>query len=173
MEELPDLDRLSHADKDDLPRALFAEVKALTAQVDALTAKEADLEGRLAKNSRNSGKPPSSDVFRPNARRSGCELVGNVVLVGDVVLADEYIFDVRLHRGWTLEFHFSLVRFRGWIGEWSRRGYPDSTGGAEFSQDVGMGASICIRAAGGRQQSWSSSAAFGEPCGYAQGVLPH
>ena len=45
MEELPDLDRLSVAAKDDLIRALFAQVKALTAQVEALTAKVADLEG--------------------------------------------------------------------------------------------------------------------------------
>jgi transposase len=68
MEELPDLDRLSHADKDDLIRALFAQVRALTAQVEALTAKVADLEGRLAKNSRNSSKPPSSDGFRPKPK---------------------------------------------------------------------------------------------------------
>ncbi len=68
MEELPDLDRLSHADKDDLIRALFAQVKALTAQVEALTARVADLEGRLAKNSCNYSKPPSSDWFRPKPK---------------------------------------------------------------------------------------------------------
>lgn len=54
METLPDLDRLSVAEKDDLIRALFAQVAALTARV-------AELEGRLAQNSRNSSKPPSSD----------------------------------------------------------------------------------------------------------------
>jgi transposase len=68
MEELPDLDRLSVAAKDDLIRALFAQVKALTAQVEILTARVADLEGRLAKNSRNSSKPPSSDGFRPKPK---------------------------------------------------------------------------------------------------------
>ena len=69
MDELPDLDRLSHAEKDDLIRALFAQVKALTAQVEALTAKVAELEGRLAKNSRNSSKPPSSDgLNRPKPK---------------------------------------------------------------------------------------------------------
>jgi transposase len=68
MEELPDLDRLSHAVKDDLIRALFAQVKAQAAQVEALTAKVAELEGRLAKNSRNSSKPPSSDGFRPKPK---------------------------------------------------------------------------------------------------------
>ena len=68
MEELPDLDRLSHAEKNDLIRALFAQVKALTAQVEALSAKVADLEGRLAKNSRNSSKPPSLDGFKPKPK---------------------------------------------------------------------------------------------------------
>jgi transposase len=61
MEALPNLDCLSVADKDELIRALFAQVTALSAQVAALTAKVAELEGRLAQNSRNSSKPPSSD----------------------------------------------------------------------------------------------------------------
>ena len=62
MKTLPDLDRLSHADKDELIRALFAQVTFLTdqvatltaqvAQVEILTAKVAELEGRLALNSR-------------------------------------------------------------------------------------------------------------------------
>ncbi len=69
MEELPNLDRLSHAAKDELIRALFAQMKALTAQVEALTSKVAELEGRLAKNSRNSSKPPSSDgLNRPKPK---------------------------------------------------------------------------------------------------------
>ncbi len=54
MEALPNLDCLSVAEKDELIRALFAQVSALTAKV-------AELEGRLAQNSRNSSKPPSSD----------------------------------------------------------------------------------------------------------------
>ena len=54
MDELPDLDRLSVAEKDNLIRALFAQVAALTKRVETLTAKVAELEGRLALNSRNS-----------------------------------------------------------------------------------------------------------------------
>jgi transposase len=56
MAPLPDLDRLSVAEKDDLIRLLFARVQELTAKV-------AELEGRLALNSRNSSKPPSSEGY--------------------------------------------------------------------------------------------------------------
>jgi len=61
MEALPDLDRLSVAEKDDLIRAIFA-------QVETLLSKVAELEGRLAQNSRNSSKPPSTDGFRPKPK---------------------------------------------------------------------------------------------------------
>jgi transposase len=54
MEPLPDLTRLSAAEKDALIEALWARVAALAATVE-------ELKGRLAKNSRNSSKPPSSD----------------------------------------------------------------------------------------------------------------
>ena len=56
MKSLPDLDRLSVAEKDDLIRSLFARVQELTAKV-------AELEGRLAQNSRNSSRPPSSEGY--------------------------------------------------------------------------------------------------------------
>jgi hypothetical protein len=72
MDELPDLARLSVAEKDDLIRELWplrALVRQLSEQVTALTAKVAELEGRLAKNSRNSSKPPSSDgLNRPKPK---------------------------------------------------------------------------------------------------------
>ena len=61
MDALPDIDRLSVAEKDELICALFAQVVALSAHVETLTAKVAELEGRLALNSRNSSKPPTSD----------------------------------------------------------------------------------------------------------------
>jgi transposase len=56
MSSLPDLDRLSVAEKDELIRSLLARVEELGARV-------AELEGRLALNSRNSSKPPSSEGY--------------------------------------------------------------------------------------------------------------
>ena len=56
MDDLPDLDRLSVTEKDDLIGELWplrALVRQLSEQVATLTAKVAELEGRLAKNSRN------------------------------------------------------------------------------------------------------------------------
>ena len=66
---LPNLDNLSDAEKDALIHALFAQLQGLTQQVETLTAKVAELEGRLAKNSRNSSKPPSTDgLNRPKPK---------------------------------------------------------------------------------------------------------
>jgi len=56
MESLPDLNPLSAAEKDDLIRSWVARVVELTAKV-------IELEGRLALNSQNSSKPPSSDGY--------------------------------------------------------------------------------------------------------------
>lgn len=64
MKELPDLSKLSHPEKDALIHALWEMVQSLTAKVDALTAEVAELKGRLAKDSHNSSKPPSSDGLR-------------------------------------------------------------------------------------------------------------
>jgi hypothetical protein len=47
MKSLPDLDRLSVAEKDVLIGAQFAQIQVLTAEIAALTAKVAELEGRL------------------------------------------------------------------------------------------------------------------------------
>ena len=61
MLQLPDLDHLSHAEKDALIRALWAQVQNLTTRV-------ADLEARLAEPSKtpdNSSLPPSKGQ-RPN-----------------------------------------------------------------------------------------------------------
>ena len=64
MEELPDLSRLTHDQKDDLIRMLFA----LIEQVRQLTARVAELEARLSKDSHNSSKPPSRDGLTKKTR---------------------------------------------------------------------------------------------------------
>lgn len=64
MDELPDLEKLSVTEKDQLIRELRplrALVRDLAAQVTTLQLKVTELEARLAINSRNSSKPPSSD----------------------------------------------------------------------------------------------------------------
>jgi transposase len=61
MTDLPDLAQLSHAEKDALIRALWAQVQALTARVAELEAKL----GQPPKNSDNSSQPPSRDK-KPN-----------------------------------------------------------------------------------------------------------
>ncbi len=64
MEELPDLSRLSHEQKDELIRMLFPlieKVRQLTLRVD-------ELEARLSKDSHNSSKPPSSDGLAKKTR---------------------------------------------------------------------------------------------------------
>ena len=64
MDELPDLEKLSVVEKDQLIRELWplrALVRDLAAQVTALQLKVSELEAGLAINSRNSSKPPSSD----------------------------------------------------------------------------------------------------------------
>lgn len=70
MPNLPDLSQLGHAQKDDLIRLLWPlqqQVQDLMAQMAVMQERIKQLEGRLAKNSRNSSKPPSSDgLNKPN-----------------------------------------------------------------------------------------------------------
>ena len=61
MDELADLSRLSVAEKDQLIRDQRSLVRKLTLQVSSLQTKVVELEARLALNSRNSSKPPSSE----------------------------------------------------------------------------------------------------------------
>ena len=61
MHELPDLSRLSVAEKDALIFAQFKQVDRLTVMVQMLSARVRELEGRLHKASHHSSKPRSSD----------------------------------------------------------------------------------------------------------------
>ena len=73
MQSLPDLTKLSVAQKDELIRMLWPlqqQVQDLMAQMVAMQDRIKQLEGRLALNSRNSSKPPSSDGLGKPAPKS-------------------------------------------------------------------------------------------------------
>lgn len=70
MPSLPDLSQLSHAQKDELIMALFAQVQALLSNQALLHQRIEHLEARLGLNSANSSKPPSSDGLRKPAPKS-------------------------------------------------------------------------------------------------------
>ena len=74
MHELPDLSKLSVAEKDALIRTLFEQVNRLAMLVAPLSARVNELEGRQRKDSHNSSKPPSSDGLskKPKSLRQSC-----------------------------------------------------------------------------------------------------
>ena len=61
MQRLPDLSQLSHAQKDALIIGLFGQMQEMSKRIDAMQKLIDQLQGRLALNSKNSSKPPSSD----------------------------------------------------------------------------------------------------------------
>jgi transposase len=61
-------DALAVLSKDDLVELLLAQERRHAAEIAALTAGIAELERRLGLNSRNSGKPPSSDGLKKPPR---------------------------------------------------------------------------------------------------------
>lgn len=72
MTEATGLSKLSVAEKDALIMSLLNRERLLTEQVRMLSERMKELEARLAKNSRNSSKPPSSDGYnkpQPKSRR--------------------------------------------------------------------------------------------------------
>ncbi len=79
-EVLPDLSELSVRDKDALIVRLFAALEDLQARVTLLESENQELRGKLAKNSQNSSKPPSTDGYKkpkpkslrkPSGKQSG------------------------------------------------------------------------------------------------------
>ena len=70
LPSLPNLNDLSHAQKDELIVALFDQHQSLMAQQAVLVQRITELEGRLRLNSRNSSKPPSSDALSKPAPKS-------------------------------------------------------------------------------------------------------
>lgn len=73
MQILPDLTQLSVEQKDELIRLLWPlqqQVQDLMAQMVVMQDRIKQLEGQLAKNSKNSSKPPSSDGLRKPAPKS-------------------------------------------------------------------------------------------------------
>jgi transposase len=73
MQDLPDLSQLSHAQKDEIIRMLWPlqqQVQDLMAQMRVMQERIHQLEGRLALNSKNSSKPPSSDGLGKPAPKS-------------------------------------------------------------------------------------------------------
>lgn len=73
---LPDLSKMTHPQKDALIQSLYAmvgdlrsQVQSLKDEVNDLKAQVVELKAMLAKNSRNSSKPPSSDGYgKPNPK---------------------------------------------------------------------------------------------------------
>ena len=70
MQSLPDLTHLSHAQKDALIQVLWQQVQELTTQMQEMQKRILHLEARLALNSKNSSKPPSSDGLAKPAPKS-------------------------------------------------------------------------------------------------------
>lgn len=70
MQSLPDLNTLSHAQKDELIVALWDQEQSLTAQLGAMQQSIKELQARLSLNSKNSSKPPSTDGLAKPAPKS-------------------------------------------------------------------------------------------------------
>jgi transposase len=70
MQSLPDLNSLSHAQKDELIVVLWDQGQSLTAQLAAMQQSIKELQARLSLSSKNSSKPPSTDGLAKPAPKS-------------------------------------------------------------------------------------------------------
>ena len=70
MQSLPDLSQLSQVQKDALIIAQFGQMQEMRKRIDAMQEVIDELRGRLALNSKNSSKPPSSDGLNKSAPKS-------------------------------------------------------------------------------------------------------
>jgi len=70
MQSLPDLNTLSHIQKDELIAVLWNQVQSLSAQLTATQQSIKELQARLSLNSKNSSKPPSTDGMTKPAPKS-------------------------------------------------------------------------------------------------------
>lgn len=70
MQSPPDLSQLAEAQKDEIIELLWQQGQELRAQITILQERIKGLEGRLALNSKNSSKPPSSDGLAKPAPKS-------------------------------------------------------------------------------------------------------
>ena len=70
MTTLPNLDQMSHEQKNALILELFQTIVRLEARIIELETKTAQLEAKLSLNSRNSSKPPSGDGYSKPAPKS-------------------------------------------------------------------------------------------------------
>ncbi|MFZ2449039.1 MAG: DUF6444 domain-containing protein [Methylovulum miyakonense] len=83
MEKRPDLSTLTEPEKDTLILTLLDVVDALREQVRQLTEELERVKGQLGKNSRNSGKPPSSDgLTKPAGNPADKHPVGKRAIKG-------------------------------------------------------------------------------------------
>ena len=95
------IDTISHADAVALIRDLAGQLEKLTLIVEAQSKKIAELEARLAKDSRTSSKPPSSDGLKRRTQslrtKSGAPVGGQVGHPGTTIKKSERVDHIIVH----------------------------------------------------------------------------
>ena len=118
MQSLPDLNTLSHAQKDELIVVLWDQVQSLTAQLAAMQESIKELQARLSLNSKNSSKPPSTDgMAKPAPKslrgKSGKKSGGQPGHKGATLRQSAQVDEVITHSGGTVcsACHLELTHF--------------------------------------------------------------